>query len=160
MGADIHTWATDDAGEIINDRGKWCEWIDGKRNGEPFSDRHYRLFGWLGDVRNYSGVKPIADYRGWDDAPESVKREGEFSCDHSHSWVGVQELADINYDQIIEDRRCTRTLASGLVSGGETCGPGEGNKMTLREFLGSDYFHDLEELQRIGAVRVWFGFDS
>ena len=159
MGADIHTWATDKDGEIINDKGKWLEYHQGIRNHSPFEGRFYRLFGWLGDVRNYSGVTPIASYRGWDKCPEEL--DDYKDCDyHSHSWVSIQELNDIDYDGIIEDRRYTGMLSSGLISGGLTSKIGCGETMTLREFLTEDYFYDLAELNRIGADRVWFCFDS
>lgn len=159
MGADIHTWATDKDGSIINDKGNWLEYRQGIKNSSPFEDRFYRLFGWLADVRNYSGVTSIAPYRRWEGCPEEL--DGFKDVDyHSHSWVSVQELNDVNYDAIIEGHRYTRTLSSGIISGGLTSDAGCGEKMTLRDFLTDAYFYDLAELNRIGADRVWFCFDG
>lgn len=170
MGCDIHM--------IVQKRdseGKWIE-IDGNFGGDfepstvPFNWRSYGLFGFLANVRNYSEVPPISeprglpadfkdpdeDPRGWMGLEEEYRDVG----DHSRTWLSVQELLDYDYDQIIEDRRTTGRLPSGVISGAVTCAPGKGDFQKLREFLGDGFFSDLEELKRIGAERLVFGFDS
>lgn len=151
MGCDIHIQAERRVGD------HW-EIIPGV---EPFTHRSYGVFGFLADVRNYSEVQPIAYQRG---LPSDAVDADEGSLgDHSYSWLSVAELVDFDYDAMTEDRRCTRMVKMGdytIRSGGETCDPGEGEKMTFRQFLGEGFFEDLEELRRSGAERVVFGFDG
>lgn len=62
-----------------------------------------------------------------------------------------------------EDRRCDRELPGGGTTGGATCNPGEGTQMTYRQFLGENFFKDLEIMKTLGPpedIRVVFGFDS
>lgn len=136
----------------------------------PFSWRNYSVFSWLAGVRNYSAISPISEPRGVPDdmndskdsseMPWSYDHHGGELGDHSFSWLSVAELQAVNYEQTIENRRCARVMAAGYTSHGETCDPGQGEKMTLREFLGQAYFDDLNTLQEIGADRIVFGFDS
>jgi hypothetical protein len=72
----------------------------------------------------------------------------------------VSELLEFDYDTPMEDRRVTRQMPSGILNGGCTCEPGEGEKMTFREFLGPAFFDDLEKLKAEGADRVVFWFDN
>jgi hypothetical protein len=62
---------------------------------------------------------------------------------------------EFDYDAIMEDRRVTRGN-----DGGCTCEVGEGQTMTYREFLGDLFFSDLTKLQKLGADRIIFWFDS
>lgn len=142
MGTDIHTWAVNKDGVIINDDGNWVSGCFGNRQ-EPFCDRNYAVFGWLANVRNYSKVTPMFEDRGWDDAPRELATGfyGE-EAGHSHSWVSISELNSIDYSAEIVDKRYGS------------------KKMTLRQFLNRGFFMDLEELNRIGAERVWFCFDG
>ena len=161
MGTDIKTWAVDVDGNDITANGNWGETYGWKHNG-PFDWRSYALYGWLADVRNYSEFKPIANNRDLSDAPEWLHDEdhGDYwDCSYGNSWVSVAELSDYDYDAPVEDRRCTRTLPSGIVSGGCTCDEGDGKMTTMREVLGREFFENLEELKRIGADRVYFCFD-
>ena len=143
MGTDIHTWVTDKDGAWIEGNGNWvdaCEYGSGK----VFGCRSYALFGWLADVRNYSEVAPIASHRGWEGIPNPDELEYYFEDNYGHSWVSMEELNNIDYEQIICDKRYLP----------------DGEEKTLRDFLYKGYFMDLEELNRIGADRVWFCFDS
>jgi hypothetical protein len=79
---------------------------------------------------------------------------------HSASWLYVSELLEFDYDTPMEDRRVARQMPSGILNGGCTCEPGEGEKMTFREFLGPAFFDDLEKLKAEGADRVVFWFDN
>lgn len=155
MGCDIHIVAqrkTENGYEDIE--GNFSE------GPVPFDWRSYNLFGFLADVRNYSAIKPIAEPRG---LPEDLKLDAddEFKFgDHSYSWLSVIELLEFNYDEVIEDRRVFRQIATNMNSGGITADPGQGEITTYREFLGELFFNDLAELKRINAYRIVFGFDS
>ncbi|WP_433568122.1 hypothetical protein ACQP1O_42980 (plasmid) [Nocardia sp. CA-151230] len=128
---------------------------------EVFDYRSYNLFGWLGDVRNYSVTPPLASERGVpDDATDEVRDALErWDCDaHSESWVGVDELLAFDYEASFEDRRVTVGT-----NGGRTAEPGDGTMTTYREFLGTDYFSDLDKLTILathGPTRVVFWFDN
>jgi len=149
MGCDIHSYAERKAAtgryEIVP-------------NLFPFDSRNYGTFGFLANVRNYSEVPPIAPRRGFpeDASPEATADYESWSSDaHSPSWLTVKELSEFNYDAEMEDRRCTRNG-----NGGSTCEPGEGQKMTYREFFGEWFFKDLQALQDAGADRIVFWFDN
>lgn len=151
MGCEIHSYAIDASGKII-EGGLWA---DGKTanpdetyfrdEGEPFGWRNYGVFGFIADVRNYSEVTPLASYRGLPDdfIPEGIDAEYFASEYHSQSWLSADELVNFDYDQAMIYKRCNPHV-----------------EMTYREFLGSMFFHDIAELQRIGADRVVFGFDG
>ncbi len=182
MGCDIHTCAQrrDEDGNWVEVRGGFVhdDWSSG---ATPWDGRHYGLFGWLAGVRNYSGVTPYSEPRGLPDDFDAEEHEaygeklhrqhladtGEHDWnlsrsvgDHSFTWFTVDELLAVDYDQLVEDRRVTREIAPGLISGGVTGEPGEGQKMTLREFLPDYYFKDLEIMKKRGAARIIVGFDS
>lgn len=159
MGCDIHAWAERKVGdryEAVDDAG----FAEGSR---PFDWRSYGMYGFLAGVRNYSAVPPIADPRG---LPEAMSAEVSDDYDvwagyaHTASWLSVSELAAFDYDRPMEDRRVTRRLASGVISGGCTAEPGGGAMTTYREFLGPQFFMDLAALKAAGAERVVFWFDS
>lgn len=153
MGCDIHSYA-----ERKNASGQW-EMVPKLR---PFNDRSYGTFGFLADVRNYSGLTPIAEQR---EMPEDTSAEVAESYEdrsrdaHSVSWLTVAELAAFDYDAQCEDRHMTRQLGPNVYSGG-ICEPGEGKAQTYREFLGKWFFKDLQELQAAGAERIVFWFDN
>ena len=143
MGCDIHSFAIDGNGEPID--GVWSD--DEYGDGRPFGWRNYGVFGFLADVRNYSEAPPISDQRGLpDDFKRYMRNRDSLNQytdigDHSFSWLSVAELLAFDYDVIFDDMRSDV-------------------RVTIREFLGDDFFNDLAELQRIGADRVVFGFDS
>ncbi len=155
MGCDIHIVAQRcDAGEWRDVEGNFVE------GSAPFDWRSYGMFGFFGHGgRNYSEVPPISEYRG---LPEGVgdDEDGWKFGDYGFSWLSVSELASFDYDRQFEDRRVTREVSPGNFHGGITAEPGEGQVTTFREFLGEAFFKDLAELQRIGADRIVFGFDS
>lgn len=161
MGTDISTWAVDKDGNNITHLGNWdtddCWTVIG-----PFKWRSYFIFGWLAGVRNYSELMPIAANRCIECAPKWLYSDDEDYWDWSYgqSWVDVDELLSIDYDQIIEDRRVTMEISPGLFYGGMTCEEGNGKKMKLRDGLGEMFFDHLSELQKIGANRVYFCFNG
>lgn len=124
----------------------------------------YRLFGFLADVRNYSAVEPVSQPRGLPpgiDLP-SADFDGpdeDWLGEHDHSWLLLSELQAIDFGRIVEDRRATG-IVNGLRHGNLTAPVGEGVKMTLREFLGVEFFDELERLEKAGAERIVFGFGS
>ncbi len=165
MGCDIHLIAQ----RKLNNEADTPVWADGDRYEdieESFFDcRNYGLFGFWVGVRNYSGLTPLSEPRGIPadfHTPEHEFREDfEYACDyHSRSWFSVQELLDVDYDQIIEDRRYTRQVSANFWDGGATCDPGQGKPQTLREFLGEWYFTELARLKEAGADRIVFCFDN
>lgn len=158
MGCDIHIFP-----ERCDD-GKHSV-INIKEN--LLGERSYRIFGFLAGVRNYSGTVPISERRGLPkDVSQEVIEDIESSCfyPHSASWLSMQELAEFDYNQMTEDRRCARevTMANGFsyLDGGSTCDPGEGEVMTYRDFLGEYFFKQLDRLREIGTERVVFYFDN
>lgn len=88
-----------------------------------------------------------------------VKTDDDYNIlgEHSFSWLSLEELLSFNYDVLIEDKRATVKLYNNSWTG---VGRSGGEVTTYREFLGSGFFKDLEELQKSGAERIVFGFDS
>lgn len=152
MGCDIHSYA-----ERKDINGQW-----GEIDFQPFDWRSYGMYGFLADVRNYSGIEPISKPRGLpNDLTPIIKNTAKmWGLDgHSHSWLTVAELLAFNYDAPMEDRRAD-FLHKTHGSGPDTCEPGDGIKTTYRKFLGEGFFTDLKKLQDMGAERIVFWFDS
>lgn len=153
MGCDIHSFA-----ERKQENGAYTCVAE-----DVFHYRSYGLFGWLANVRNYSKLTPLTHARG---LPPNMSTVGtsiydEWGLDaHSPGYVTLEELLAVDYEQIIEDQRCTIQVGPRAWNGGATCAPGEGQAQTLREFLGIDYFAILQQLQQLKADRVVFWFDN
>lgn len=140
MGCDIHTTV-----ERQLPDGSW-EFV--KLTPEAFDTRHYGLFGFLADVRNYSLVPNPWPPHGW---PMNITLDSravlevwEDCCGHSEHWLLLSKLLNYDYDQIFEDRRI-------------------GKPTTLREFLGEWYFKELERLRQLGdpdKLRIIMCFDN
>ncbi len=155
MGCDIHVYA-----ERKNAAGKW-EQIE---LVQPIlDDRSYSRFGFLANVRNYSGIPPIAEPRGLpSDMSAAVTQECEdwkFDA-HSSSYLLVSELLEFDYDKPCEDRRVTKQIGPNSYDGGCTCPIGQGKKTTFREFLRESFFVELEKLKDVKAERIIFWFDN
>lgn len=153
MGCDIHAYA-----ERKAENGQF-EVVD----VAPFEWRNYGVFGWLADARNYSAVTPISKPRGIPDDISAPVRESYAGWDtdaHSASWLSIAELLAVDYEQAVENRRCTVQTGPNSYNGGATCEPGRGDIYTLREFLGQSFFDDLYEMQSSGVDRVVFWFDN
>lgn len=155
MGCDIHAYVEVKHGD------KWRMAPVG-----VFDRRNYGLFGFLADVRNYSHVPPIAKPR---DIPEDVSPcvgehvESWAGDSHNHSWLSLKELLDFDYDEVFEDRRCTRQEGPNFWNGAADAGEGNGKRTRFREFLGQAYFEDLTKMGYEGSpenVRVVFWFDN
>lgn len=159
MGCDIHMHTEKRV------HGKWIKAVreipkskHGDFNDDPLENRSYAYFGWLADVRNYSEVPPISEPRGVPDdmAPETKASFDGWDCDaHSASWLTVDEILAVDFDQVVEDRRVT---ING--NGGCTAAPGQGKKETLREFLGEHTVNALFKLRDEGVERIVFWFDN
>lgn len=162
MGCDIHTFVEVRQGDTWH---YFAEHIFTDLDGptaEPFAWRSYGTFGFLADVRNYSHVPVIAPPRGFPDDVTAevvlVWRELWDQDGHSASWLTVAELTAFDYDQVFWDRRVTKNG-----NGAALADEGEGEHLTVREFLGTGFFHDLDQLATLGApedVRVVFWFDN
>ncbi len=163
MGCDIHTYV-----EQQRD-GKWqrVEWPDANREKYvwgPFDWRSYGMFGFLGNEgRNYSHVPELAARRGLPaDVSDSLREQADDPDWHSHSWLSVDELAAFDYDATFEDRRVTVPMPGGGLNGAGEAEPGGGEQTTFRDFLGGQFFLDLNTLQAINVeapTRVVFWFD-
>ena len=173
MGCDIHSFAE------VWKNGVWVKvgdvfpldnWEKGfyKKdfNDEPIIDRHYGLFGWLADVRNYSRLPPISQPRG---LPTNLSlavlhESATWGLDgHSYSWLSLAELLEADYEQIVWDRRVMRQESSGVWNGAALANEGEGKHLSLRECLPDSYFKMLEVLKTLGEpenVRIVFWFDN
>lgn len=153
MGCDIHTFCerkTDTKYEYVS------EII-------PFDWRQYGMYAFLAGVRNYSAVPTIAEPRGLPlDISCNVADMYKLhrSDSHTPSWLSITELLEWDYDAEVEDRRYTRQESPNRFNGATTCEPGQGVKMTWREFLGDDFMDDLFDMERVGIDRVVFWFDS
>lgn len=172
MGCDIHSYAE------TKKKDKWVlvtdifplsdfdkEWDKRERGDHPFDWRSYGLFGFLAGVRNYSEVPTIVEPRGFpEDASDEVKKaweEWEYGG-HTPSWITVKELLDFDYDQVFWDRRVTK-VEGNVTNGAAHAEEGEGEHLTIREFLGEMYFKHLEALKEIGSpenTRIVFWFDN
>lgn len=139
MGADIHyvlEKKTETGYESVDVQPQFLE------------NRWYGLFGFLGDVRNYSQVEPIAARRGLPpNATAKAKRSTEDWDMHSQSWVGVEELLQHDYEVYFDDVRRPDEERKTLV--------------TLRSFLDwNGYFEGIKYLKEIGVERIVFWFDN
>jgi hypothetical protein len=149
MGCDIHSYVE------IRNGNQWESSLN-----EVFDYRNYGLFGFLADVRNYSHSPVIAEPRGLPDdvSPELRAEYDEWGDCHSTSWLTLAELLAYDYDQTFWDRRVTKGN-----NGAALADEGEGRHLTLREFLASSYFAQLDYLAKLGdpsTVRVVFWFDN
>ena len=149
MGCDIHPYC-----EKLVD-GKW-EFV----LTNIFDWRSYSIFGFLGDVRNYSCCEPLSKNRGLpEDVSEYVKkiRYEDDQC-HSTSFLTLKELLDFDYDKTFWNRRIYRGNSGACIAE-----PGEGEIVSYREFLGDGFFLELEKMKAFGSpeeVRLVFWFDN
>ena len=129
--------------------------------GDFFDWRSYGLYGFLGNVRNYSAITPATCVHKNTSLPVGVCHQIKDSYRdwredaHNLSWVRLDNLLMYDYDQLAEDRRCT---ING--NGGSTCAVGLGKILTLREFLGEGYFEELQRAWDLGVERFIFWFDN
>lgn len=153
MGCDIHAYV-----ELYTPGEGWEEVKDFE---EPFGDRNYGWFGFLAGVRNYSRSPVIAEPRGLpEDATLSTEeRKNALRLhNHSHSWLTLAELLTYDYDRVFWDRRITKNG-----NGAALAEEGEGEHLTLRDFLGERFFAHLDRMRAVGHpynVRVVFWFDN
>lgn len=130
---------------------------------EPFEVRSYSTYAFLAGVRNYSGIVPITAPRGIpiDASIDVMTANDEWGMNaHTPSWLSVSELEAFNYDVEMEDRRYMKQTGPNSFTGAATCEPGQGKRMTWREFLGDEFFEDLRKLKLLGADRIVFWFDN
>lgn len=155
MGTDIRT-------HVEIREGKRWQYV---RYTHPLAWRNYGLFGFLADVRNYSHVPTIVEPRG---LPEdaSVQLREEWVADvpdaYCASWLLLSELLRYDYDTVFWDRRITRETSPGSFDGAALAHEGEGQHLTLREFLGPHFFSDLDQMAMLAVpsdVRLIFWFD-
>ncbi len=170
MGCDIHSFAEKrkdkkNNWEIVKDHFSLDDfdkkWYKKEKGDYPFDMRHYGMFGFFADVRNYSRCEVISELKGFpSDTCNEIKEEsGTWDLDgHSYSFLTLRELTEFNYEKRFWDRRITRNG-----NGAALAEKGEGEMVTYREFLGEWYFKHLEELKQLGKlddVRIVFWFDN
>jgi hypothetical protein len=127
---------------------------------ETLDDRHYARFGFLAGVRNYADIPVLV-------APRGLPRDSALDRDaylldhdyHTWSWFTVDELLAFDYTQQVENRRVTRKV-NGIVNGGCTCEPGEGEMTTYMDLLGHDFVDELKAMKKAGIDRIVFCFDN
>lgn len=149
MGTDI-SWRI----ERKDAEGKWQKVDDA---GIDFGWRSYGYFAFLGcDGRNYSKVTPVPGI-------EDISGENPVDADWNpydgpsgelFKAISIKALLDFDYEQMMEDRRC---MING--DGGSTCAPGDGEKMTYREFLGDGFLDAIKAMAAAGAERLVYDFD-
>ena len=124
----------------------------------PFTERHFGVFGFLGNVANYAAIPPIARRRGLpeDASPDTLTDFHAAGPTASQgSWLTLRELLDYDYDKRFENRRLL--AADG---GNATCPAGKGVQTTYRAFLGRVYFRHLAALEAAKAERIVFWFEE
>lgn len=165
MGCDIHSYVEVRRGGLwVYDHGE--EYTAGELTEGPFGWRDYGIFGFLADVRNYSRSPVIAEPRGLPDdvTTETWQAYSKLAPDaHSASWLAVAELAAYDYDKVFWDRRVTKQIGPYAYDGAALAEKGEGRHLTLRDFLGPEFFAELDELAKLGDtadIRLIFWFDN
>ena len=153
MGCDIHSHAEK------NDNGQWVH-----MEVAAFDRRHcyHNLFGWLAGVPNHFGLTPLAALRGLpaDASIQTTEDHNSWLGDaHSESWVGMNELLAVDYDQPTRWVSLDELLAANEAHATDDQ-PHLHQHGTLREFLGPNYFAAIQRLQDAGADRVVFWFDN
>jgi hypothetical protein len=142
----------------------------------PFSWRSYGMYGFLANVKNYSHVPCITtETRGLPVDSEYLNETSEElnsvlanititrredllnnSNNFGYSYIYLYELLNYDYNQVFEDRRCSRNG-----NGAAVAEVGKGIQTTVKDFLGSAFFKELEILKTIGEpkdvrVLMWF----
>jgi len=152
MGCDIHIYVEK---KVSPTESHWrpMDWKD-----EP---RIYGAFAFLAGVRNYAGIEPLNEPRGIpNDCPTDLREELTNIDYHSHSWFTLAELNAVNWDQLVENRRETREIVPGLISGVCTAQPGQGKMVPLRTIVGEEYIALFKRLASEDFDRVIFAFDN
>ena len=175
MGADIHGFAE----QKIN--GKWVKIEDVDLSADL--TRAYTLFGFLGNVRNYS-LAPIHHYplRGLPEDSEylnNIPEDDEWELDdgHSHTHVLLSELINFNYNIYFVDVRdilppkthYTMRNLNGIIQSyhNESVFTGlyynTDKIVRLRDELNQEFFDLLDKLKTINEpknIRLVYWFDN
>lgn len=113
----------------------------------PFDWRDYGMFSFLANVRNASNVKPLSEPRGVPNGCTVHNDQLEDLDLKSWTWFSLRELMGFDYSQSFVDQSSEAPT----------------QEVTIREFLGPDYFEDLETLKTLGCpdqVRVVIYFSA
>lgn len=185
MGCDIHIFAE----KKVNN--KWVKvedhfslddfnrnYLKKEKGDSPFNWRSYAMFGFLGNVRNYSHSEFLSDNRGLPDDSEylneeiddgytnKITRKNDLLTDgnyHSYSYLTLKELLDFDYNKIFWDRRIMKQVSPNGWNGACLAEEGEGEHITYRNHLGDWFFTHLNELKKLGnpdEVRIVFWFNN
>ena len=88
---------------------------------------------------------------------------GEESDCHSLTYVTIRQLVEFDYEIVMLDRRVTRQETPNFWNETALAEEGEGEHMTVRDFLGEKFFAEIECMKKLGDlddVRVIFWFDN
>lgn len=120
-----------------------------------FAAHDYRVYAFLGGVRNSFGFEPVFNNRRLpvDASPQTMEQaQLGLTPGHSASWVAVKELAGwFDYDQPFENLHGPKDTVL------ET---DKGVKTTFGAFLGDEFFADVRRLEDAGVERVIFWFEN
>lgn len=136
----------------------------------PFLEQNYGLFAFLADVRNYACIPVLSQPRGLPPTNTPTDTEGlgslwefnrrtdwpEHEDNSCATWFLVSELLAYDYDTVFENRR-------NGDSRDEPVPVGCGELTTVREYIGSKFFEDLEVMRQLGEpekIRVIISFSS
>lgn len=174
MGCDIHSYAEirqdgtwEQVGQVFP-LDRYYQKAKGRSyTASPFARRNYGVFAFLADIRNYSHVPCIQQptYILPEDISASVAEEAEYWSGDAHSYnvLTLRQLSEYDYEQKFWNRRVMKQIGPNLWTGAGLAEEGEGEHPVLREFLGEQFFVDLETLKTLGGhddVRVVFWFDN
>ena len=141
------------------------EWEKRDFTEHPFDRRAYGMFGFLANVRNYSHVPTIAEPKHSFPPDVSDVIKTMWDCDNGHTltWLTLRQLSEFDYDQVFWDRRVSKQTGPNSWTGAGLAEDGEGEHLTIRDFLGTDFFRDITIMSTLGSlddVRVVFWFDN
>lgn len=124
-----------------------CEDYENREDSkQPFRTRNNNFFGWIADLNNNSEIKPLDRPRGLPNNLSKVLKK-EFKdndvFNYTYTYFTLKELLYIDYTKLIEDRKIN-TPGKKL----STAKKGEGEFMSLKDFLGMDVMKSLEILRK------------
>lgn len=161
MGVDIHACAEKREGD---------QWV-GIVGPQPFEWTRVSksCYAFLAGIHNYWGLTPIAQPRGLPAELSATARDSYgdphgpgFADWHSASWLRIAELEEFDYDVTFEDEAATVEMDGRLYYdvGGQIMDAEPGRIKSYRQFLGKEFFTELQRLKAMGAERIVFWFDN
>lgn len=114
----------------------------------------YAFLGW--DLRNYAAIPALGAHR---EPTKEEKEQLHLHADYDdYLLIPVQSLLDFDWDQEVEDRRCSIHTGPNSYSGASTCPPGEGIKDTYKNMF-RWFYERLYYLKECDATYLLCMFD-